>query len=126
ADLREGIAVWADGLRQFAGSHWTLRAQREGRGDGTECDRRARSAGFHLGVGSGAGLLRTAYGRCKRLEAWTARRVSKRLDERDRRLDFPRRGPVEGPRVRGPRYKPAGYGIRHRVLLHHCYGRGQL
>ena len=34
ADLREGFALRADGVRQFAGSHWTVRAQREGRGDG--------------------------------------------------------------------------------------------
>ena len=40
-------------------------------------------------------------GRRKRLEAWTARRVSKRFDQRNRRPDLPRRGPVEVPRLRG-------------------------
>ena len=35
-------------------------------------DRRARSAGFHVGGGSGAGLFGSADGRRKRLEAWTA------------------------------------------------------
>ena len=84
-----------DRLRQFARSHRSVRPQREGCGHRARRDRRARSARFHFGRSSRAGLYRRARRQRKRLEAWTARRVSKRFDQRNRRPDRARRGPAQ-------------------------------
>ena len=69
-----------------------------------------------------ASLLDT---RRKRLEAWAARRVSKRFDERIRRSDRGRRGTAQSAWLRSPRDQPAGHGVRYRLLLHHRDRGGQ-
>ena len=126
ADLWPRVALRADGVRQFARSHRTVRPQREGRGHRAARDRRARSARFHVGRRSGAGLCRASRRQRKRLEARTAPRVSKRPDERNRRPDRPRRRAAEEAGLRGARDQPAGHRLRHRLLLHHRDRRGQL
>ena len=69
---------------------------------------------------------RRTHRRRKRFEAWTPRRVSKTLDERNRRRIEPRRGRAEIVGLRGARNQPAGHGVRDRLLLHHRHRRSQL
>ena len=86
AHLRARLALRADRLRQFARPHRPVRPHSEGRRHAAGRDRRPRLRRFHLRRGALVPDY-TALARRprKRPEAWTAPRVSKGFEERNRR-----------------------------------------